>query len=219
MSSHHAAVSRILAELARAKTQHPSWPVDPVHAAAIVAEESGELVRAVLNTVYAKGDIRTPDMMDDIREEAVQTAAMAIRFLENFDHYKFGASKSPQVREKERGPERKPCPFCGSDNIGVHVDGFGTMIYCLHCGGSCRDDRWNKRATTFGDTERADVAVPGIYTMSVDMPKGYNEPIGSEGDRFIGKAVDDVVDEPQGIRGMSRPAPTTSAMLADKKTS
>ena len=69
-------IPEILCELERAKKLHPDWPEDQVHAAAIVNEEAGELIRAVLNETYHGTDARLSDV------EAIQTAAMCIRFLE-----------------------------------------------------------------------------------------------------------------------------------------
>lgn len=65
----------IVAELRRATAKHPHWPDDCIHAAAIVAEESGELVRAALRYTYEGGQ------EDEMRTEAIHTAATAIRFL------------------------------------------------------------------------------------------------------------------------------------------
>lgn len=70
----------IAQELQRAELKHPTWPTDQVHAAAVVAEEAGELVQAALQYHYdGKG-------ADRVRDEAVQTAAMAIRLLLNLKH-------------------------------------------------------------------------------------------------------------------------------------
>lgn len=71
----------IVEELTKAKSKHPEWPNDPVHASAIVAEESGELTRASLHLIYEDGD------MKDVVKEAVQTAVTAIRFLEGVGKY------------------------------------------------------------------------------------------------------------------------------------
>ena len=68
----------VLAEVARTESIHPHWPVDFVHGAAIVAEEAGELVRAALNSHYHHAD------PDEMRTEAIHTAATAIRFLCNY---------------------------------------------------------------------------------------------------------------------------------------
>ena len=73
------ALSLVLTELERAQALHPEWPRDPVHQAAIVAEEAGELVQASLNHHYDNG---TPNRMVT---EAVHTAAVALRFLINME--------------------------------------------------------------------------------------------------------------------------------------
>jgi hypothetical protein len=67
----------ILLELDKAEEQHPTWPSDIVHAAAIVNEESGELIRAALNHHYFG------ESKEEIRKEAIQTAATCIRLLKN----------------------------------------------------------------------------------------------------------------------------------------
>jgi hypothetical protein len=70
----------ILEELWKGVAKHKNWPKDPVHGAAIVAEESGELVRAALNHRYEGGS------KWDMYKEAVQTAATCIRFIANTMH-------------------------------------------------------------------------------------------------------------------------------------
>lgn len=67
----------ILNELEAAERKHPQWPKDTIHAAAIVAEESGELIRASLMSKYENGSTRK------LETEAIQTGAMALRFLSN----------------------------------------------------------------------------------------------------------------------------------------
>ncbi|KAF1697964.1 hypothetical protein CSC62_07400 [Pseudoxanthomonas jiangsuensis] len=75
----------VMAELARATAKFPTWPTDPLHAVAVLGEESGELTRAVMQAVYEphKGG------REQVREEAVQTAAMALRFLMSLDEYEY----------------------------------------------------------------------------------------------------------------------------------
>ena len=65
----------IEAELRKAREKHPSWPQDNIHAAAVVAEEAGELVRSSLQVHYEKGQFFK------MHNEAIQTGAMALRFL------------------------------------------------------------------------------------------------------------------------------------------
>ena len=62
-------------ELESARKKFPDFPRDPIHAAAVVAEESGELVRASLRVTYEQAGY------NEMKLEAIQTAAMAIRFL------------------------------------------------------------------------------------------------------------------------------------------
>ena len=74
----------ILHEIQRAEHIHPDWPTDPVHAGAILAEEAGEVVKAINNVVTKhKGD-------SDYKTEAIQCAAMCIRFIKNMDKYDWG---------------------------------------------------------------------------------------------------------------------------------
>ena len=66
----------IFAELKKAEDKFPGWPDDPVHGAAILAEEAGELVKASLDFYYGRYD-----EIDLMEKEAAQVGAMAIRFL------------------------------------------------------------------------------------------------------------------------------------------
>ena len=75
-------MDEIFAELHRAETKFPRYPRDPVHAAAIVAEELGELQRAILHWTYE----RNKGGFDDVRSEALQTAAMGLRFCFNLQN-------------------------------------------------------------------------------------------------------------------------------------
>ena len=64
-------------EIDHAEKKWPVWVKDPIHRAAIVSEEAGELIQSSLQYVYENGSI------EDIRKEAIHTAATAIRLLEN----------------------------------------------------------------------------------------------------------------------------------------
>lgn len=72
----HEVISMVMKELDHAYELHPTWPKDQVHQSAIVLKEAGQLVEATLQRTYQPHKERNPI------KEAVQTAAMAIRFLE-----------------------------------------------------------------------------------------------------------------------------------------
>jgi len=69
-------------ELESAERKFPSFPTDPVHAAAIVVEEAGELQQAALQFTYERGGWAA------MRDEAIQVGAMALRFLCHIDSMK-----------------------------------------------------------------------------------------------------------------------------------
>ena len=70
---------QIFSEVERAEKLHPDWPTNPIHQAAIVTEEAGELLQASLNYDEHKSSKRT------LITEAVHTAAAAIRFLKSLE--------------------------------------------------------------------------------------------------------------------------------------
>lgn len=82
----------ILEEVGRAIAKFPTWPSDPLHALAVLGEEFGELTKAVLQSVYEPHK-STPQ---DVREEAIQTAAMALRFVSSLDAYAYRAGEQHQ---------------------------------------------------------------------------------------------------------------------------
>ena len=64
-------------ELAQARWKFGWWPQNPVEAAAIVNEEAGEVVKGINNWHHGHGD----DTPEEIYKEAVQAAAMLVRFV------------------------------------------------------------------------------------------------------------------------------------------
>jgi RecA-family ATPase len=74
------AVWQLRVELARAEHKHPIWPADPIHQVAIMVEEAGEAMRAVLRLVYKEGGT-----VEELRKEIIQTGAMALRCLKNLE--------------------------------------------------------------------------------------------------------------------------------------
>lgn len=81
--STEAIVREVLAELERATAKFPTWPTDPLHALAIIGEEFGELTKDVLQMAYEPGKTNA----GNLRSEAIQTAAMALRFAASLDVY------------------------------------------------------------------------------------------------------------------------------------
>ena len=82
------AASTAIEEVERAMRKFPTWPTDPLHAVAVLGEEFGELTKSVLQMTYEPH--KTSSM--ELRAEAIQTAAMALRFLMSLDAYEFQRS-------------------------------------------------------------------------------------------------------------------------------
>lgn len=73
-----AALMVIRQEVERAQKKHPVWPSSPTHAAAIVCEEAGELIKEALHIEHENcGD------EGDYLKEAIQTGATVVRLLMN----------------------------------------------------------------------------------------------------------------------------------------
>lgn len=77
------ALTEVLRELERATAKFPTWPTDPLHALAVLGEEFGELTKEAVQLVYEPHKT-SPEAF---RKEAVQTAAMALRFVASLDRY------------------------------------------------------------------------------------------------------------------------------------
>ena len=78
-------IEQVVEELARAAEKYPTWPTDPLHALAVLGEEYGELTKAVLQHTYEPHKAS----IIDVRMEAIQTAAMALRFAMSLDRYEY----------------------------------------------------------------------------------------------------------------------------------
>lgn len=77
----HDLMYEISGEIEKAVTKFPTFPNDALHALAIINEECGELSKAVLQYTYEPHKTSK----EEIRMEAIQTAAMCIRFLLSHD--------------------------------------------------------------------------------------------------------------------------------------
>lgn len=82
-------LSAVWTELSAALQKFPSWPTDPLHAVAVIGEEFGELTKDVLQMAYEPGKTNA----ENVRKEAIQTAAMALRFVASLDAYIYKAGE------------------------------------------------------------------------------------------------------------------------------
>lgn len=98
------AVDTVIAEVSRATQQFPTWPTDPLHALAVLGEEYGELNKAMLQLTYEPHKTSARD----VREEAIQTAAMALRLVMSLDRYEY--QPCPQ-HEQSGAPGSEPSGF------------------------------------------------------------------------------------------------------------
>lgn len=83
-----ATVRDVAFEVGRASVLFPTWPTDPMHAVGILGEEFGELQKAVVQAIYEPHKSGRAQ----VRTEAIQTAAMALRFLHSLDQYAYAPS-------------------------------------------------------------------------------------------------------------------------------
>lgn len=82
-------LSAVWTELSAALQKFPTWPTDPLHALAVLGEEFGELTKDVLQMTYEPGKTNA----ENVRKEAIQTAAMALRFVASLDSYIYKAGE------------------------------------------------------------------------------------------------------------------------------
>jgi len=109
-------LKQVTDELARATRKFPTWPTDPLHALAVLGEEFGELTKAMLQFTYEprKGVTR-----QDIREEAIQTAAMALRLAMSLSLYDY--APAPQ-HSQSRPAAADGYTSEGSQYVGMRAD-------------------------------------------------------------------------------------------------
>ena len=105
-------IEDVKAELARATAKFPTWPTDPLHALAVLGEEYGELNKAMLQLTYEPGKATAAD----VREEAIQTAAMALRLAMSLDRYEY-----------KRGPQHEQQPAPSPHPVRAKKSGFDTL--------------------------------------------------------------------------------------------
>lgn len=79
-------IEQVVAEIDRATKKFPTWPTDPLHALAVLGEEFGELTKAMVQLTYEP----QKTSLAEVRSEAIQTAAMALRLAMSLDSYRYG---------------------------------------------------------------------------------------------------------------------------------
>lgn len=82
-------IQEVLAELTRATNKYPTWPTDPLHALAVLGEEYGELNKSMLQMTYEPHKTSVAE----VRMEAIQTAAMALRLAMSLEKYEYQPSE------------------------------------------------------------------------------------------------------------------------------
>lgn len=103
-----AVIVEILMEVERAENIHPEWPSCHVKQIAFISEEAGELTRAGNLIDEGKGSFA------DLKMEAIQTAATAIRFIK-------------KLRETERtyNSQAVTIDYLASEPMEFYVNGIG----------------------------------------------------------------------------------------------
>ena len=110
--------AKFLEELLAAEEKFPGWPEDVIHAAAIVAEERGELLKAAIDFYFGRGT------RDGFIKEATQVGAMAIRFLMHAEDYQPLEEPKTKYLRKAKPEQPETCWEC------VHFEGNNQENYC-----------------------------------------------------------------------------------------
>ena len=97
-TSRDATLTEILLEVERAVAKFPTWPTDPLHALAVLGEEFGELTKEMLQLVYEPHKTSPAE----VRKEALQTAAMALRLYRSLDRYEYRPGQQHRQSEGDR---------------------------------------------------------------------------------------------------------------------
>lgn len=115
---------QIFRELHAAKQKFPAWPTDPLHALAILGEEFGELSKTVLQMTYEPHKTS----LAEVKNEAIQTAAMAVRFLESLDRYDYRMSKQHEQSTElsnPHNPSEHQIEYAAQQLIGFSTAKYG----------------------------------------------------------------------------------------------
>lgn len=107
--------SSFLTELIKAEDKFPGWPQDVIHAAAIVSEERGELLKAAIDFYFGRGT------REDLRKEAIQVGAMATRFLTHLEDYQPLEKPKTKYLRKEKPEKPETCGDCTFFQWEIHA--------------------------------------------------------------------------------------------------
>jgi hypothetical protein len=106
-------------ELERAVEKFPTWPTDPLHALAVLGEEFGELTKEALQMVYEPHKTS----MTRVRKEAIQTAAMALRFAMSLEMYEYMPGPQHSQGHEPGEVDRKPGASISLNYPGMRIRG------------------------------------------------------------------------------------------------
>lgn len=81
-------ITALVLELLRAEDLHQGWFEDPLHALAVVNEEVGELNHAGYDFFFGSFFEGSEEIRAKMKDEAVQSGAMCIRFLLGLEDYR-----------------------------------------------------------------------------------------------------------------------------------
>lgn len=128
-------IEQVLKEVRRATEKFPTWPTDSLHALAVLGEEYGELTKAILQMTYEPHKTTT----DEVRKEATQTAAMALRLMMSLDKYIY--TRCPEHEQNSQhtggGHANELWALLAPTYTGTRIRAHGTL-------GRIRDGRYYK---------------------------------------------------------------------------
>lgn len=107
-------VDEVMKEVEKATAKFPTWPTDPLHALAVLGEEYGELTKSVLQFTYEPHK----STLKDIRTEAIQTAAMSLRFLMSLHEYDYKKAEQHKQTTENQPPVKCHHAGCGQPYVG-----------------------------------------------------------------------------------------------------
>ena len=186
------AVDVVLDEVRRAKCKFPTWPTDPLHALAVPGEEFGELTKDMLQLTYEPHKTSR----ENVRTEAIQTAAMALRLVMSIDRYMYQPGEQHSQDTKEAAwPQPGDLVRYGEGNTALALHGnprstgwhgeqcMGGYTFYLQVARPSDEDRqtWvdcavRYRGKTHGDARRE----AGLIAMAAAQ-EGGNAAAGKDG--------------------------------------